>query len=216
MINIIKKYIYPIVEDSNHRYKSWEHCYNTFDSSNDIDYLSLNLSFYLASWGMYRGSSGLLWKDYKIHKPAIKILLNNYDLRITDCQNTEKVLILKSNLFNYYSSIKFINGKNKSEFFVPSDTLLSKILLGSLGCIPALDRYFNLGFSNSLVLNITAKTLSEIFTFANENSMNIRECQDYIFSIVGTNYPTMKIIDMYFWQIGFEKSKLSESIDDFY
>jgi hypothetical protein len=46
----------------------------------DYDYLSLQLSFYLASWGMYRGSSFLLQKDYKVHIPAVKELLNEkYD-----------------------------------------------------------------------------------------------------------------------------------------
>ena len=51
------------------RYKSWEHCNNVFNekhdkrkngsdlSEDDYDYLALHLSFYLASWGMYRASS---------------------------------------------------------------------------------------------------------------------------------------------------------------
>ena len=51
--------------DKNGRYRSWEHCYKTFNdarnsTSPDLDYLSLHLGFYLASWGMYRGSSFLL------------------------------------------------------------------------------------------------------------------------------------------------------------
>ncbi|WP_181023629.1 hypothetical protein [Brevibacillus laterosporus] len=36
-----------------------------------LDYLSLLLAFYLASWGMYRGSSFLLQKDYKVHKDIV-------------------------------------------------------------------------------------------------------------------------------------------------
>ena len=54
----------------NGRSRSWEHCYRVFrdartDPSPDYDYLSLHLAFYLASWGMYRGSSFLLQKDYR-------------------------------------------------------------------------------------------------------------------------------------------------------
>lgn len=41
----------------------------------DYDYLSLQLAYYLASWGMLRGSSFLLWKDYKIHIPMVKEML---------------------------------------------------------------------------------------------------------------------------------------------
>ena len=43
----------------------------------DYDYLSLQLAFYLASWGMYRGSSFLLQKDYKVHEAVVKELLDS-------------------------------------------------------------------------------------------------------------------------------------------
>lgn len=61
--------------DENGRFHSWEHCYKCFHdartgSFHDDDYLSLQLAFYLASWGMYRGSSFLLQKDYKVHNEA--------------------------------------------------------------------------------------------------------------------------------------------------
>ena len=71
--------------DANGRYRSWEHCYKCFyDARNnpncDYDYLSLQLAFYLASWGMYRGSSFLLQKDYRVHIPVVEELLKTqYD-----------------------------------------------------------------------------------------------------------------------------------------
>ena len=44
------------------------------------DYLSLHLAFYLASWGMYRGSSFLLQKDYKVLVPIVEeVLKPEYD-----------------------------------------------------------------------------------------------------------------------------------------
>lgn len=63
--------------DENGRFRSWEHCYSHFmrarnQSEVDHDYLSLQLAFYLASWGMYRGSSFLLQKDYRVHIPIVK------------------------------------------------------------------------------------------------------------------------------------------------
>ena len=72
--------------------------------------MSLQLAFYLASWGMYRGSLFLLQKDYKVHIPVVK----------------EQEL------------------KNQLSF-----TLITKILMGTLGCVPAYDRYFIAGIKNA-------------------------------------------------------------------
>ena len=76
----VEKYLSNMVQDSNHRFKSWEYCYTAFGNLDSVDYLSLHLAFYLASWGMYRGSSFLLQKDYRIHIPVVKELLSEkYD-----------------------------------------------------------------------------------------------------------------------------------------
>ena len=64
-----------------HRYRSWEHCYAQFYETRqnpekaNVDNLSLHLAFYLASWGMYRGSSFLLQYDYTIHTSVVKEIL---------------------------------------------------------------------------------------------------------------------------------------------
>ena len=83
--------------DENGRYRSWEHCYSHFikergNQDIDYDYLSLQLAFYLASWGMYRGSSFLLQKDYKVHIPVVKELLSKkYDALVgIECTDFRK------------------------------------------------------------------------------------------------------------------------------
>lgn len=53
--SIIKQYATEIL-NKYHRYRSWDICYNAFNSKVETDNLSLHLAFYLASWGMYRGS----------------------------------------------------------------------------------------------------------------------------------------------------------------
>ena len=96
--------------DENGRYRSWEHCYTHFIKARgskeiDYDYLSLQLAFYLASWGMYRGSSFLLQKDYKVHIPVVKELLSNeYDaLAGIECiefrKESNQQLLLEINSF---------------------------------------------------------------------------------------------------------------------
>ena len=105
--------------DENGRYRSWEHCYSHFMNARgrndvDYDYLSLQLAFYLASWGMYRGSSFLLQKDYRVHISVVKELLSEkYDaLAGIDCigfkdENNQK-LLQDINLFleQYYDKIR--------------------------------------------------------------------------------------------------------------
>ena len=88
-------------KDPNGRFRSWEHCYSNFyrarqEEKPDIDYLSLQLAFYLASWGMYRGSSFLLQKDYRIHTPVVEeILEDKYDVLLEiECFNAERAVRL--------------------------------------------------------------------------------------------------------------------------
>ena len=51
--NIVMEFYDKIIDDKNHRFKSWEHCYNYFNKNSiEIDLACLHLSFYLASWGM--------------------------------------------------------------------------------------------------------------------------------------------------------------------
>src|SRR6266851_4448858 len=64
-----------------HRYRSWEHCYGYFHRTTakavaaDRDHAALQLGFYLASWGMYRGSSFLLQHAYTAHLGVIDQLV---------------------------------------------------------------------------------------------------------------------------------------------
>ena len=65
IINASQRFYDELKHDPNARYRSWEHCYSNFYHARgkeviDVDYLSLQLAFYLASWGMYRGSSFLI------------------------------------------------------------------------------------------------------------------------------------------------------------
>jgi len=56
-----------------------------------MDHLCLHLAFYLASWGMYRGSSKLLQKDYKVHATSVKELMKKEYINL--CALQCKVLL---------------------------------------------------------------------------------------------------------------------------
>lgn len=203
--------------DENGRYRSWEHCYSHFIKARgskeiDYDYLSLQLAFYLASWGMYRGSSFLLQKDYKVHIPVVKELLGKkYDaLAGIECigfkeeSNQQLLLEINSFLGQYYDKIrrevKEQELKNQLSF-----TLITKILMGTLGCVPAYDRYFIAGIKNQKIAtgNYNLKSIMQLVDFYKKNSARLEPAREKM-EFEGMTYPQMKMLDMGFWQIGFE------------
>ena len=212
----IKKIIEDTVE--NERYKSWNFCYSFFQNNiidkkfddKTKDHAALMLGFYLASWGMYRGSSRLLLKhSYDIHLEAIDIINDNRD-NIKNCYNK---------LNNYY----------KHKKVSPTDTLITKIMLGTLGNVPAYDRLFKVGIklinqAYGIKLSQTfsvenLEKISEFFTNRNTTALQeqnseavniIKNVNDYynpkFFSTQLTEkYPKAKEIDIYFWNIGLVK-----------
>lgn len=211
-VKLIQDYFNETVKDPNGRYMSWQHCYKAFSENRNaieehiVDYLSLQLAFYLASWGMYRGSSFLLQKDYKVHIPVVTIIQeekynplhgisaedlcveHNLDLlgdiatQIRDCYAKEQPSVEKT-----------INNA--------TDTLVTKILLGTLGCVPAFDRYY----INSVKKNHISKgvfnkdSIRSVAEFYCENLDELEKVR-YKISECGVEFPPMKLMDMCFWQ----------------
>lgn len=196
MKGIVLKYINELKND-HHRYKSWEHCFEAFEGIDKTDekFLSLHLAFYLASWGMYRGSSGLLQKDYLVHEPVLDVI-EEYKFLRKDSITLADVKLINKAVNNIKTAYKGIN---------VSRTLATKILLGTLGCMPALDRYFSIGWKKCEETKDWQITTYNIVRFANNHKSDIEECRKEIESQV--EYPPMKIIDMYFWQIGYEEEE---------
>ena len=138
--------IYKELNDTPHgRYRSWEYCYKAFHDARkiedvDYDYLGLQLAFYLASWGMYRGSSFLLQKDYKIHLPVIRELLKSkYDplfgIRCNELRKDKNQDLLESlytELQDYYEKVRGTVKEEKIKQKV-SDTLITKVLMVQWG-----------------------------------------------------------------------------------
>ncbi len=180
----------------------------------------LHLSFYLASWGMYRGSSFLLWKDYLIHREVVKKLLENKDLQELDFLLVEeddinRILGLAGWIKAWYrNNVKTVNGEPKT--VNATDTLVTKIILGTLGCIPAYDRYFIDGMRKAGISysKLSTSNLRSITEYYKEHQEAFNTTQQDVFNKTGISYPVMKLVDMYFWEIGFQadiKSKKNTS-----
>jgi len=86
-----------------------------------------------------------------------------------------------------------------------SDTLVTKVLLGTFGCLPACDRFFIYGFkaSGSKYSYVNSKFIERILSFCHRNLGELQAEQQMIERAGGIRYPLMKIADMHFWQIGF-------------
>lgn len=216
--NKISSFHQQLQADKHHRYLSWEHCYSYFKEDNiDIDKACLHMAFYLASWGMYRGSSFLLWKDYLIHKEVVKYLITKKHLQHTDFKNIndesiiEIVQVCEWIRKWYTENAGKINGKNKK--FNVTDTLVTKIVLGALGCIPAYDRYFIEGLKvekiNPYKPSVTG--IKSLVSFYEKNISQFDNVSSKIDSNYKIIYPPMKLIDMYFWQIGFDKGQTNST-----
>lgn len=220
-IAISAEKFYRELNDTPHgRYRSWGYCYKAFHDARkvadvDYDYLSLQLAFYLASWGMYRGSSFLLQKDYKIHLPVIKELLNSkYDplfgIRCNDLRKNEnKDLLNKLNikLQDYYETVRRAVKEEDIKQKV-SDTLITKVLMGTLGCVPAYDRYFVAGVKALHIAtgNYNLDSLLKLVDFYEENEQVLEKARSKM-KVLGLGYPQMKVLDMGLWQIGLEEAR---------
>ncbi len=211
-----------IANVDNHRFKSWEYCYQNFIearskklNSSDIDALSLHLAFYLASWGMYRGSSFLLQRDYKIHIHIVNELLkdeykelSNINWNETSDVDTKLALLdsLSEAINGYYAEVrKSVSPDLKNEDDI-SNVLLTKILMGTLGCAPAYDRFFIQGikFLRVSTGNFNRDSLKKLIDFYRENSDGLEKIRNSLYVDKSyLIYPQMKLIDMGFWQIGY-------------
>lgn len=210
---VIEKYISDIASDEFHRYRSWDNCYQSFRTSSQSEIQVLELAFYLASWGMYRGSSGLLQKNHLIHKATVEIIYQkaNQKLKCDEVnevkkENIQAILSMKRELAKHYKSVYFTKGNGKLKPISPTDTLLSKIMLGTLGCVPAYDRYFIEGLKEMKMAHhsFVEDSLIELFKFIENNKKEVDLAQKFIMKKTNKHYPVMKIIDMYFWQIGYD------------
>ncbi|MDD3346521.1 hypothetical protein [Oscillibacter sp.] len=217
------RYFDDLKKDAHARYLSWEHCYTFFQknrthpSEETLDLLCLHLAWYLASWGMLRGGAFLLQKDYLIHMPVVRLLTsdrcaNLYSLSIeelTDENVVTDIFALSNEISSLYAAETKTSEDDQGS--IASDTLITKILLGTIGCTPAYDRYFKSGLRisgvaqqgytpNSMLglADYYIQHLTEFEAFRNKISKNKIE------------YMPMKVLDMCFWQLGYEAEQRGE------
>jgi hypothetical protein len=215
--DVVRGYISEM-EGPHHRYASFDYCYNYFqgnrnkDLTADMEKACLELAFYLASWGMLRGSSQLLQKSARNFKKTIEYI-NSLDKNLWEIDVDDYDDVTIDLLINTYNEIK---GKVIEEQR-SSMTLVTKIMLGIFGSVPAYDSNFCEGFrkiSNGECgfRSFNKKSLETIKQFYDTNKTSIdrlsNETYTYDFSSgekTSIKYPKAKIIDMYGFALASKK-----------
>lgn len=214
---LIMDYYNETIEDVHGRYLSWRHCYKAFGTNRNkmddltIDYLALHLAFYLASWGMYRGSSFLLQKDYKVHIPVIKIIQETkynplFNISAAELCEKENLALLEDISNRIKKTYADEMPSKKDSVNNATDTLVTKILLGTLGCVPAYDRYYIEGvkkykISSGQYNSTSVYSVAQYYCKYEETFEKLRT----ELSKCGVEYPAMKLMDMCFWQAAYAK-----------
>ncbi len=197
------------------RYASFDYCYNYFHPSTGNDLLGdmekscLALGFYLASWGMFRGSSFMLEKSAKNFENLVGYIASqdscawSIDVDSYTSENIEYLL-------DQYNEIRTI--------LVPQNTshltLVTKIMLGVFGSVPANDRFFKQTFGDIFkgecgFSRINTKSLDCLSRFYQSNKLVIDQVSSNRMTVdfnsgVDTTLPytKAKVVDMY----GFTKA----------
>jgi hypothetical protein len=192
------------------RFSSYDYCYNYFrdyveegkvqdiSSENNVQESCLQLGFYLASWGMMRGSGFLLKKSLRSYIPVIR----------TIAETDSSVWHIDVDSYSDESLDAIIDTKKRlAERFAPnrpSDTLLSKIMLGVFGNVPAFDTYVRKAFG---VHTFNRNALAKIQDFYKEHKPNfdsyhIKTLDFMSGQTTGHEYTNAKLIDMYGFMYG--------------
>lgn len=152
------------------RYASFDYCFNYFQSLRDksgiasicseqnLQQSCLQLGFYLASWGMLRGSTFLLWRSARFYEGVLKAIrdgddgLWKVDVDSYSDENVKLLLCARDNIF------RALGGNKKV-----TDTLITKIMLGVFGNVPAFDQFFRTGLGVGKFNEVSLKKVAEFY-----------------------------------------------------
>ena len=133
------------------RYASFDYCFNYFQEHREngrlddllkgeaVQLSCLHLGFYLASWGMFRGAAQLLQRSVRTYAPVVEALVGApAHLWTMDADGFDEAAITDVR--------SFARTLRSALHDAASDTLVTKVMLGTMGCVPAFDNNFKKGF----------------------------------------------------------------------
>lgn len=148
---------------------SWDFCINYFSATDDptaeMEKSCLQLGYYLASWGMLRGSSWLFKNAHPRHYTATIETIARHsptvrDLDLSDYTDTQA----RAALISAYADIKGALLPDGNEHA----TAVTKVMLGVWGNIPAFDTYLRAGLRS-----IVSPAERAAFNTVNDRSLEL-------------------------------------------
>jgi hypothetical protein len=202
------------------RYASFDYCFNYFRARREegritdlaqgveLQMACLQLGFYLASWGMYRGSTELLKRSLRHLEQPVAVIASSprevWDCDANDYSDEVCTLLLR------------VGARLRSVLPGATDTLVTKVMLGVFGCIPALDDNFVTGFRRAgyPISGFNRPVLKRIERFYDENAKVIERHRVPTLDFeTGSDtrrvYSRAKVIDMIFFVEGERRSSPS-------
>lgn len=197
-----------------HRYASFDYCFNYFQACRDdparllgsnLEQSCSQLAFYLASWGMLRGSTFLLQHSMKHLAPVVECIaavpreLWELDLDGYDQDGIQMILDSSRGIRASFTPDP-VDGIARAA----SDTLVTKVMLGVFGCVPAFDRNFKRGFG---VRALNAASLGKVGGYYKEHAAEVDMLRQPTIDFA-TGRPTSrlytraKVLDMAFFTAG--------------
>lgn len=187
------------------RYTSVDYCFNHFQEHRaavaawgepaGMEVSCLHLGFYLASWGMLRGSSDLLQRSVRHLVPLIETVADArpqlWDLDL-DGYDDEGIDLVYRTALDVRRALRPTQA---------SDILVTKVMLGVFGCVPAFDTYFKKGFGVSYLSKGTLRRVGDFYRLNAEVIDRLRQpTLDFTTGEPSTRlYTRAKVVDMAFF-----------------
>lgn len=201
------------------RERSWDFCYNYFQASplptKEMELSCLQLGYYLASWGMMRGSSYLFRATNARHYREAIETVERYNPQMQDIDaHRYAEPDVQNLLLDAYAELR--------EALVPADvsalTLVTKVMMGVWGVLPSFDTYFIRGFralgeskkEQTAFRGVSHRSLDLLGYFYSEHAMEIDAVSDRLTTLdfttgdfTGRCFSRARVIDMFGFQKGF-------------
>jgi hypothetical protein len=192
------------------RYASFDYCFNYFQEYRERGQVAalvepaklqescLQLGFYLASWGMLRGSSQLLQRSVRSFVPVVEAIAAAPERMWTiDAGGYSEDAITMI--------LEFARTLRRTLHKGASNILLTKIMLGTMGCVPAFDTNFKKGFKKGFgVAKFDRESLQKVGRFYRDNAAVIDAHREFTLDFdsglqTQRRYTQAKVVDMIFF-----------------
>lgn len=213
--------------DSGGQARSFDHCWNYFrrtpHPADAMEASCYALGFFLASWGMYRGSTYLFRFTNASYLQRVVELIDDRGAEFRqldlDAYGTDPAAIIEA--FHDVENAMW----PRRPAHQPTVVLRTKVIMGTLGFLPAFDQYFTAGIrslynhdrrpSFSSVNERSVRAMADVYTANHDVIDQLATTTTYTFGSDrrdGEAITKAKVLDMWGFQRGFGEKNPSTDV----